>query len=207
MRTCTKICLLACLCSHAPAIAAGAWAFPARQDSAAPSSEMARAFALARSFYPELAHTDIRLEVRKAHYPYSARPKLWSLVGPKKRRAYRIVVSKHSTALREPTLLHNLSFEQKVGALGHELADIAQYERQSGWAIAWDGIRYATFRFKRRLEHHTDRVAIEHGLGRYILAWCRAVYPIKQRDGRRGKVYCPPDEIERMWHAQHIETE
>lgn len=150
---------------------------------------------VALSHYPELTSTPIRFKVKKAKLPYASKPTAGSMLrfwGPK---SYVVTISSRSTAIREPTLLKNLCFQEQVGALGHELAHASYYEQQTRSSVLRSGIRYANIRFKSRFEKMTDRIALDHGLAPYLLAWNTAVYPVKLQDGKRAHIYYTPAEL------------
>ena len=151
---------------------------------------------LALEHYPELRGERIEFRIKSAQLPYAARPRIWTLFLPFVQKRYVITISNRATSLREPSLIQNLSAQAQVGALGHELAHIAWYQKRSKIRILSTGVRYAcSDTFKGHLEKETDRIAIAHGLGAYILKWNEEVYPIKMKDGKRGSRYYTPDEI------------
>ncbi len=149
----------------------------------------------ALSHYPELRNASIQFVVKKSKLPYASRPRLMSLLIPFARKKYRIVISRRSTAVREPTLLKNLGFQEQTGALGHELAHVAYYNRTRKGRIMAEGLKYHRAGFKEQFEKMTDRIAIEHGLCAELLAWNKAVYPVKLRDGNRATIYYSPEEM------------
>lgn len=149
----------------------------------------------ALSFYPELRNAHIRFVVKKADLPYASRPAYWTLITPFVRKRYVITISDQSSALREPTLLKSLSLTSQIGALGHELGHTSWYLKTGKLKIIRAGLHYSDEKFKEKFEKMTDCIAIQHGLGPYILEWNRAVYPTKLKDGNRSKIYYSPDEI------------
>lgn len=155
----------------------------------------------ALAHYPELRDAHLVFIVRPQKLPYSSRPRLGSLLLPFGPKKHRVFISSRSTPLREPTLLAHLSPTEQVGALGHELAHAAWYERTPKWKILLTGLRYYFPKHRERFEKMTDRMAVEHGLGAELLAWNRAVWPTKQRDGRRARYYYAPDELAKIVEA------
>ena len=167
------------------------------QNKSLPKGFEAQAL-IALSHYPQLKTARICFKVKPAKLPYASKPAFLSLLcfwGPKK---YNIIISNRSTALLAPTLLKNLSFEAQVGALGHELAHTAYYQETGRFKMTMVGIRYGSNAFKEKFEKMTDRIALAHGLGAYLLEWNRAVYPIKQQDGKRAKIYYSPEELSKL---------
>lgn len=155
---------------------------------------------VALSHYPELKNARIRFREKKAKLPYASRPTLGSLLWPFGPKRYRVTISTRSTPLREPTLMRHLGFNAQIGALGHELAHIAHYEGTGRWGILGEGVRYHNLRFRERYEKQTDRIAIAHCLGLPLYEWNAFVWPIKSRDGVRGRVYYAPDAIfDMLW--------
>ncbi|MCA9351255.1 hypothetical protein KC929_00570 [Patescibacteria group bacterium] len=150
------------------------------------------------SRYPELQHKRISFKLVKSRLPYYARPAVISLLNPFAHRSYIIGISEQSTIQREPTLLKNLPYEAQVGAMVHELAHILYYTKKTSLGILADGLLYFFPRYREYFEKMTDRIAIEKGLGNYILAWSEVVYEVKKNDGRRGKIYYSPTEIRKL---------
>ena len=156
---------------------------------------------IALSHYPQLKTAHICFIVKPAKLPYASKPAFFSLLRFWTPKKYVITISNQSTALREPTLLKNLGFNAQIGALGHELAHTAYYQKTGRLKIIAAGIRYGSNAFKEKFEKMTDRIALVHGLGRYLLEWNRAVYPIKIKDGKRSKIYYSPDELSELLKA------
>jgi hypothetical protein len=158
---------------------------------------------IALSHYPELRDTWISFRLGPGKLPYSSRPRLLrSCLFPFQKRRYLIRISTQSTQVRKPTLLGNLSFEGQIGALGHELAHTSYYQTKRFGGLLLDGLRYLRFRHKERFEKMTDEIALQHGLGPYLLQWCREVYPVKLKDGNRWKLYHAPEALERLMERQ-----
>jgi hypothetical protein len=151
---------------------------------------------VALSYYPELIEVPIKFRIKRAKLPYASRPRVASFFLPRSKRKYVITISSKSTEIRESTLLKNLSLDAQIGAMGHELAHTAYYQSKKKKKILRDGCAYHKCHFRENFEKMTDRIAIAHGLGSYLLTFSRAVYPIKKIDGSRGKVYYSPEEIE-----------
>lgn len=173
------------------------------QNKSLPKGFEAQAL-VALSHYPQLKEARICFKVKPAKLPYASKPAFASLLCFWEPRKYNITISSQSTALRAPTLLKNLSFKAQVGALGHELAHTAYYQQTGRFKIVAVGIRYASDAFKEKFEKMTDRIALAHGLGPYLLEWNRAVYPIKQQDGKRAQIYYSPEQLSKLIDNQQI---
>ena len=150
---------------------------------------------IALSYYPELRDEHVVFVQKKAAIPYASRPGIFSLLNPFSKKKYRVIISTKTNALRTPTLLENLDFNAQIGALGHELAHTAYYYKTRKLKILVNGIQYLDRSFEGKFEKMTDRIAIGHGLGTQIYTWCKAIFPVKKRDGKRSEIYYPPKAI------------
>lgn len=155
----------------------------------------------ALSFYPELELVHIQFVIRPMQLPYAAQP-IPNSIFRKGKRKYRILISNESTVLRAPTLMQALSFEARVGAMGHELAHIFDYEQMNNTQLLNFGVRYLFE--KEKIEKRTDRIALAQGLGAYLLQWSKEVYPIKCQDGNRGQIYYGPEEIQKLLEEENF---
>lgn len=157
-----------------------------------------KAFNKAKKNYPNLKKELIIIKELESNLPYFARPTLTSIIFPFFKRVYLIGISTSSTKIREPTLIHNLSFKAKVGVFSHELAHIYDYNDKSMLKIIIIGICYLRNDYKEKIEKKTDKIAIQHNLFEYIYQWSKEVYPIKKRDGKRGKIYYSPNQLKNI---------
>ncbi|MEY4903575.1 MAG: hypothetical protein RLZZ292_1390 [Bacteroidota bacterium] len=118
---------------------------------------------VALSHFPEFAQTRIDFEYAPISFTMESQPKLSFLFLPKSKRQYKILINSdpRSTNLD----YQELSFNGKIGWIGHELGHIYDYERMSTVQIIGLGISYYEDSFRRVVEHRTDQNAIQHGLG------------------------------------------
>jgi hypothetical protein len=62
-----------------------------------------------------------------------------------------------------------LSFNQLVGVLGHELGHISYYSGRTGVQLLIDGFGYYFKQYRRDFEAGTDMMTLDHGLGWQLL--------------------------------------
>ena len=77
----------------------------------------------------------------------------------------KYVVYMNQSAATTNLHIKELSFNAKVGWLGHELGHVLQCVRQSRMQTLWMGIRLASKKFMAQFERETDIITIEHQLG------------------------------------------
>jgi hypothetical protein len=126
-------------------------------------------------YYPSLKDAKIKIRVKKAKTPLTARPRIWAIFRRPSQRKYLITISSETTGRLEPILLKNLSFNAQIGVLGHELSHIADFHQRKGLFF----IRLAAMHLSRKaidkFENNTDKRCIEHGLGYQLLDWSTEV--------------------------------
>jgi hypothetical protein len=154
------------------------------------------------SFYPELR--DIRIEfvinenIRKS--VMQAQPKFITMFGSRKKRTYLIKISKSFDFKGKSIPIHELPEEVLIGWIGHELGHIMDYLKRSNWSLILFGIGYLTSKsFIISAERIADTYAVNHGLGKYILATKDFIlHQAGMSDEyikRIKKLYLPPEEI------------
>jgi hypothetical protein len=136
---------------------------------------------IALSHYPELKDIPIEFVFEKCHPPLASQPAKSSIFLPAKKRMYVVKISKEAEASIEPVLLRNLTFNQQVGAIGHELGHITDYISKTSIELIGIGIGYFIPHFKTRLESKTDLIAIRHGLGYQILDYAELIAKLKKK--------------------------
>jgi len=120
------------------------------------------AFYTAVSHYPELKDYTIEIKPKFLHFTMAARPAT-RLFSNRNSRVYRIYtnVNKNSGGILAATLTYN----QKVGIIGHELGHVLDYTHKSLCQLINTGIGYMFVSYRRKMEKNTDLEAIRHGLG------------------------------------------
>lgn len=123
------------------------------------------------SFFPELKNTPIIFVHTKTRWPLTSQPFFSDILKPYGKRCYRIIISEESSPNLEPVLLKNLPFNAQIGALGHELGHIADYQKKTGIEMMGLGLLYWTGYSRKKVEQRADRLAIDHGLGYQLYEW------------------------------------
>jgi len=119
---------------------------------------------IALSYYPELSKTKIVFKQKHIRTTMTSRPPFKVLFQSKKNRTYNICIN--NSSILNGALLSDISFNEQIGVIGHELAHITDYMKKSKLQLAATFFKYIfNPNFKRRLEAQTDIATINHGLG------------------------------------------
>ncbi len=135
--------------------------------------ELEQVILTALSFYPELANTRIEFiyheNIRKS--VMQAQPKVLSLLRGKKKRVYKVKISRYLKLNDGQLDITTLPFEVLVGWIGHELGHIMDYKDRSGLAMVGFGAKYwLSVKFLKGAERRADLFALKHGLGDRIMS-------------------------------------
>ncbi|SFG07355.1 MULTISPECIES: hypothetical protein [Salegentibacter] len=128
---------------------------------------------VALSHYPELRDTPIEFKFKKKIQKsfMQAQPKVSGLLKNKKNRSYFVMISEHIKIEDEVFDVKNVPSEVLIGWIGHELGHIMDYRERSAANMVWFGIKYLTSkRYIQEAERAADTYAVNHGLGKYIIA-------------------------------------
>jgi hypothetical protein len=156
----------------------------------------------ALSFYPELKNTTINF-LFKTNIKTSvmqAQPVFMTLLGNRKNRRYRINISKHFNLISTHMPIEQIPDDVMIGWIGHELGHILDYEDKSNIEMISFGYRYYFHSsFVKHAEMVADSLAVERGMGNYIVATKRfildhAELPESYKDKIR-RLYLSPDVI------------
>jgi len=119
---------------------------------------------IALSYYPELIKTNITFKQKHILTTMASRPPFKVLFQSKENRTYHIYIN-NSNKLKG-ALLPELSFNEQIGVIGHELGHITDYMKKSKWQLAATFFKYIfNPNYKRKLEVQTDIATINHRLG------------------------------------------
>lgn len=130
-------------------------------------SEIKNEVEKALSYYPELADTKIhfRWGVFTQHSFMLAQPKIPTLLRPKEKRAYQIIMRKKFFLKNRQFANGRIPSEVMVGWLGHELGHVLDYKDRNSLNLIWFGIMYYCSKsFLIKAEITADKNASRHGL-------------------------------------------
>jgi hypothetical protein len=156
----------------------------------------------ALSFFPELTNTRIHF-IFKKKIKYSvmqAQPVFMSLLRKRKNRRYRINISEHFKLITTSMPIVQIPDTVMIGWIGHELGHILDYKDKTGIAMVSFGYQYYFHdAFVRRAEMMADSLAVERGMGHYIVATKRFILdnadlPQPYKD-KISRLYLSPDVI------------
>lgn len=161
----------------------------------------------ALSHFPELRNVYIKFRIRPSLATAKTKPDFTSMFLPKGKRRYIVTISNSTSDTLKPLLLENLPYGAQVGLLGHELSHVTDFSKKSSYNNLRDACGHLSAAYIDRLEYHSDMIAIEHGLGKYLQAWSsyiRHTYHVKYW---RGADYAKKfkDHIERYMNPETIE--
>jgi hypothetical protein len=156
----------------------------------------------ALSFYPELQNTCINFlfKTKIKTSVMQAQPVFTSLLGKRKNRHYRINISKEFRLINSNMPIEQIPDEVMIGWIGHELGHILDYEGKSNAGMVSFGYRYYFHSsFVRHAEMMADSLAVERGMGDFIVATKRFILdhadlPQSYKDKIR-RLYLSPDII------------
>lgn len=157
---------------------------------------------MALSFYPDLAGTRITFKfkrnIRKS--TMKAQPDFFSLFRSRKKRRYKILISRRFKISGQEFKTSEIPSEILVGWLGHELGHIVDYSQRSNINLLFFGARYLlSDRHIRSAERTADAVAVSRGMEDYILQTKEfllnhAAISLSYKE-RIKKYYLTPEEI------------
>jgi hypothetical protein len=156
----------------------------------------------ALSFYPELKNTTINFifKTKIKTSVMQAQPVFTTLLYKRKNRRYRINISTNFNLINAQMPILEIPDKIMIGWIGHELGHILDYEGKSNSEIISFGYHYLFHpAFVKQAEMVADSLAVERGLGDYIVATKRfildhAQLPQAYKDKIR-RLYLSPDVI------------
>lgn len=156
----------------------------------------------ALSFYPELkeAHIDFILKSNIKNSVMQAQPVFRTLLRSKKNRRYRINISSWFKLVSTQMPIQEIPAEVMIGWVGHELGHILDYEgKTNGQLVSFGYQYYLSSKYVKKAEMIADTLAVERGMGKYIIATKRfildhAELPQAYKD-KIARLYLSPDVI------------
>src|SRR6186713_1894359 len=143
----------------------------------------------ALSYFPELKNVHIVFRIKKAYSSLTTKPNFAGVFKRKDHRTYIITISNETIDTLRPLLLQNLTFEQQVGVIGHELSHVVDFNSKNFPQTLGVGIGHISKKYLDKMEFNTDRSCIQHGLGKYLLAYSKHVREIMHVHNWRGSDY------------------
>jgi hypothetical protein len=143
----------------------------------------------ALSYFPELKNVHIVFKIKKARTGLATKPDFAGVFQRKDHRTYIITISNETIDTLKPLLLQNLTFEQQVGVIGHELSHVVDFNSKNFPQTIGVGISHVSKRYLDKMEYNTDRICIQHGLGKYLLAYSKHVREVMHVHNWRGSDY------------------
>jgi hypothetical protein len=143
----------------------------------------------ALSYFPELKEVHIIFKIKKAYTPLTTSPDFAGVFQRKDHRTYIITISDQTIDTLKPLLFQNLTFEQQIGVMGHELSHVVDFNSKNFPQTIGVGIGHISKRYLDKMEFNTDRICIQHGLGKYLLAYSTHVRETMHVHNWRGGDY------------------
>ena len=143
----------------------------------------------ALSHFPELKNVHIIFRIKKAYSGLTTKPNFAGVFKKKDHRTYIITISNETIDTLKPLLLQNLTFEQQVGVIGHELSHVVDFNSKNFPQTIGVGIGHISKKYLDKMEFNTDRICVQHGLGKYLLAYSKHVRETMHVHNWRGGDY------------------
>ena len=171
----------------------------------------------ALSYFPELKNVHIIFKIKKTYTPLTTRPNFAGVFKRKDHRTYIITISGQTIDTLKPLLFQNLTFEQQVGVIGHELSHVVDFNNKNFLQTIGVGIGHTSKPYLDKMEFNTDLICVQHGLGKYLHAysmhvretmhvynWRGVDYVNKGNGNGKYERYMNPDTIEKT--MQEMQT-
>jgi len=125
----------------------------------------------ALSYFPELNHTRIEFRLQRNKYStMMAQPQQHFMIQSKRNRSYVIKMNASDEAAHLLNV-EKIPFDVQVGWIGHELGHLIDYSTKNVLTMIGFGIGYfVSHHFRIGAERIADLIAIEKGMGSFILA-------------------------------------
>lgn len=150
---------------------------------------------IALAHFPELKDTKIVFKSKSINSTMQAKPKGLNIFRRKGKRKYVVIIN----TINPKVPLDSISFNAKIGVLGHELAHIIDYENKNSWQIIGIGLRYGNKNYRAKFERATDQRTLDYGLKWQSYDFSTYVFKYNQNNTKyldyKKKVYMTPDDI------------
>lgn len=154
----------------------------------------------ALSFFPELKTVPIQFQYKPSVLPHKTRPSLKSAFkSANKNRVYKVTLSAKTVPELTPLIFDNLTFNEQVGMIAHELAHITQFQQSSTLNLLTIGLSYLSDAARTRFEQEADKIVVQRGLGWELYAFSNARERVAVDNNPvvdyLSKFYLSPEEI------------
>ena len=169
----------------------------------------------ALSYFPELINLHIDFEIKKAYTPLTTKPSFTSVFKRRSHRTYVVTISNQTIDTLSHLLFKNLTFDEKVGIMGHELSHVVDFDKKNFFQTVRNGAGHLSSRFLDKMEYRTDLICIQHGLGKYLekyslhvrrtmhVKYWRGVDHVFEKDGQIER-YMNPSTIEKYMQTPGV---
>ena len=151
---------------------------------------------VALSFYPELVNTKISFRLSDKESVAKTTMTFLSIFNSSNKH---FIIYINNNKSRTGLLLRDAPFIGQVGAIGHELAHVVDFQKKNFLQMACWGTKYILKKGRINAERKTDRSTIEHGLGPELYNFVDYVLNHSSANNKYKKFkrlnYLSPDEI------------
>lgn len=125
----------------------------------------------ALSNFPELQNVPVKFRVKKSFATLKTKPTFFSMFKPKEHRTYVITISNKTIQKLMPITFANLPENARIGIIGHELSHVVDFSKKTTWQSFKVAFGHLNKHYMDSLEFHTDKICIDHGLGKDLETW------------------------------------
>ena len=149
------------------------------------------------TYFPELKDKMIIFKKGKLPSTMNCIPKISKLLNKPSKRAY--VIRFNTKQDFKGILLKDAPFNGQIGAIGHELSHILDYNSRNFWKIIRRVLDYLSNKSKEKYEKEIDKITIKKGFGWQLFDWANFVLnkssaTDKYKEFKR-RIYLEPEEI------------
>jgi hypothetical protein len=125
----------------------------------------------ALSYYSELRNVRVKFRIKRSFATLKTKPTFLSMFMPEGHRSYVITISDKTIRKLMPLTFANLPVNARIGVIGHELAHVVDFSKKTTWQSFKVALGHLNKHYMDSLEFNTDRICIDHGLGKNLETW------------------------------------